>query len=63
MIRVSDKDDVVYQNKGYKNRADYLMSLSLSYGIPYDTVRIAANILGPNEDFDGLLTMLDEWED
>lgn len=56
-------DDTVYQNKGYKNRRDYLMHIAAEYGIPYDTVRVCANILGPNEDFDGLLTMLDEWED
>lgn len=56
-------DDTIYQNKGYKNRRDYLMHISEDYGIPYDAVRVCADILGPNEDFDGLLTMMEEWED
>ena len=52
----------IYRQKGYKNRRDYLMQLSLDYGIPYDMVRTAADTLGPNEDFDGLPALLEEWE-
>lgn len=53
----------IYQQHGYKNRADYLMSLADMYGVPYDTVLMAAYTLGPGEDFDGLPTMLEDWED
>ena len=53
----------IYQQKGYKNRRDYLMSLSLEYGVPYDVVLVAANTLGESEDFDGLINVLEDWED
>lgn len=53
----------VYQKRGYKNRLDYLMNLSEEYGIPYDAVYTAAYLLGPAEDFDGLITVLKEWEE
>lgn len=55
--------DSIYKQKGYKNRMDYLMQISVEYGVPYDAVRVAADALGPNEDFDGLLTLLEEWGD
>jgi len=53
----------IYQQNGYKNRSDYLAQLSYEYGIPYDTVVAAANTLGESEDFDGLISMLEDWED
>ncbi len=56
-------DQTIYKEKGYKNRKDYLYQLSVEYGVPYDAVVSAANTLGSNEDFDGLITMLEEWED
>ena len=53
----------VYQQKGYKNRNDYLYQLSVSYGVPYDAVLVAAHTLGETEDFDGLPSLLEEWGD
>ena len=53
----------IYQQNGFKDRYEYLMHLSDMYGIPYDTIRIAADMLGPSEDFDGLITMIEEWEE
>jgi len=53
----------IYQKRGYKNRLDYLMNLSEEYGVPYDAVYTAAYLLGPSEDFDGLVTVLKEWEE
>ena len=53
----------IYQQRGYKNRRDYLMSLSEEFGVPYDVVLMAAQTLGPTEDFDGLPAMLEDWED
>lgn len=52
----------IYQQNGFKNRHEYLMHLSDMYGIPYDAIRIAADTLGPDEDFDGLPALLEEWE-
>lgn len=50
----------VYQENGYKNRADYLNSLSEDYGIPIDAVLALADVLGPDEDFDGLISNLED---
>ena len=49
----------IYARKGYANRWHYLKSLSSEYGIPFPDVVTLADILGPNEDFDGLLTELE----
>lgn len=43
----------IYQKQGYKNRKDYLDSLAEEYG---DNVYALADLLGPSEDFDGLVT-------
>lgn len=47
-----------YANQGYKDRADYLRSLCEEY--PAHAVYALAGVLGPNEDFDGLITMLED---
>ena len=52
-----------YTNAGYDNRADYLASLSEEMDIDLDTVLMAADMLGPSEDFDGLITMLEDYCD
>jgi hypothetical protein len=50
----------IYQKHGYKDRKDYLESLALEFGLPKRVVFMAANMLGKNEDFDGLLTTLED---
>lgn len=50
----------VYEENGYKNRQDYLDSLADEYG---NRVYIIADLLGPTEDFDGLVTSLEDSED
>lgn len=50
-----------YQANGYANRRDYLESLAQEY--PRDTVFALASMLGPNEDFDGLVTALEDYAD
>ena len=50
----------VYQENGYKNRDDYLNSLSEDYGVPIDAVLALAEVLGPDEDFDGLISNLED---
>lgn len=50
----------VYVENGYANREEYLQALCDEY--PEDAVRALADVLGPEEDFDGLVTMLeDSW--
>lgn len=50
----------IYTDEGYKNRKEYLESLAEEYGISIENVYMAADMLGPNEDFDGLITTLED---
>ena len=50
----------VYREKGYTDRDDYLHSLSEDYGVPDDAVQALAEVLGPDEDFDGLVSNLQD---
>ena len=54
--------ETIYQENGYKNRRDYLQCLSEDYGVPLETVQSLADILGENEDFDGLVSALEDSE-
>ena len=48
----------VYQANGFKDRADYLNSLCQEY--PRAAVMALADVLGPNEDVDALITELED---
>ncbi len=48
----------IYQRNGFESRRDYLESLCEEY--PRDVVYTAASMLGPSEDFDGLVTTLED---
>lgn len=50
----------VYIENGYKDRAEYLQSLADDYGMDLDTVQALADLLGPEEDFDGLVSSLED---
>jgi hypothetical protein len=52
----------IYQENGYKNREEYLHALAVEYGIELATVLILADILGQEEDFDGLVVSLQDAE-
>ena len=52
----------IYQENGFENRREYLKDLADTYGIDVQTVFTLASILGSNEDFDGLVTALDDLE-
>jgi hypothetical protein len=49
-----------YVEEGFKNRREYLESLAMDYGVDPLTVMVLADTLGPNEDFDGLVTELED---
>lgn len=51
----------IYEKNGYANREDYLKSLAADHGLHYDTVRAISDMLGENEDFDGLVTSLEDY--
>ena len=52
----------VYQRNGYKHRQDYLESLADDYEIDLETVLALAEVLGPSEDFDGLVSAIEDIE-
>ena len=47
-----------YQENGYKNRYEYLESLREQYG--EEKVNALLTVLPPSEDFDGLVTELED---
>ena len=52
----------IYQENGYADRDDYLNCLSEDYGVPIEDVFSLAETLGENEDFDGLVSALEDAE-
>lgn len=54
-------DPTPYINAGFPNRRAYLESLCEEY--PRARVAALSNALGPSEDFDGLITMLEDAAD
>ena len=50
-----------YTDNGYSSRADYLAQLCDEY--PADVVHTLADLLGETEDFDGLVTMLEDYSE
>jgi hypothetical protein len=61
-IAESQKEDS-YKSAGYKDRNDYLSCMADDYGVNEDVVIALASTLGPGEDFDGLISALDDMED
>lgn len=53
----------IYKENGYENCKEYLESLADDYGIDYAIVAMLASMLGESEDFDGLVSMLEDYED
>lgn len=58
-----EMDNSVYVAHGYENRKDYLNNLADEFGVPRKVVYSMASILGSNEDFDGLVTELEDCAD
>lgn len=50
----------IYQENGFANRKEYLESLCEDY--PREAVYALASMLGPGEDFDALVTELEDYE-
>ena len=50
----------IYSEKGYATRKDYLESLADDYGVDKYAVFAVADLLGPSEDFDGLIIMIED---
>lgn len=50
----------VYNENGYENRIDYLRHMAQDYDVPTKDVYALADLLGPSEDFDGLVVALQD---
>ena len=50
----------IYERNGYADRIAYLSNLAEDFGLPVRYVTSIANVLGPDDDFDGLVSMLSE---
>jgi hypothetical protein len=50
----------LYLEYGAESRAEYLAMLADEYDVPLSTVRAMAGVLGPTEDFDGLVCALED---
>lgn len=66
--QIENDDDLeevenVYKQNGYADRDEYLHSLAEDFDVPFVTVKYLADMLGPNEDFDGLVTELEDYAD
>ena len=55
-------DENIYQQNGYADRNDYIICLAEDYRISIDDVYCLAEMLGENEDFDGLICALEDSE-
>lgn len=53
----------VYNEFGYESRKDYLKSLADDYGVQFQDVLALAQLYGASEDFDGLVTALEDLAD
>ena len=53
----------IYQEHGFENRSDYLKSLALEHDVDLGFVLSLAELLGPNEDFDGLVNSIEDYAD
>ena len=51
----------VYQENGFSNREEYLIDLADNYSVSIYEVCAIAEMLGENEDFDGLVSALEEY--
>jgi hypothetical protein len=56
------KERNIYQERGYKNREAYLRELAAENGADVQAVFALADMLGPSEDFDGLVSSIEDWD-
>lgn len=52
----------IYKDKGYINREDYLETMADDYGVDNEVIYCLADLLGEDEDFDGLVCALEDYE-
>lgn len=50
----------IYEDQGYEDRKDYLQCLAEENEVDFRTVEALADLLGESEDFDGLVTSVQD---
>jgi hypothetical protein len=60
VIKGEMRMDNIYEMNGYANRNEYLTDLADNRGLDRSLVFALADMLGENEDFDGLVTSLED---
>lgn len=56
-------NESIYHENGYNSRTHYLECMAKEYDVDLDTVYSLAGVLGPDEDFDGLIVALDDYNE
>jgi len=51
----------IYKEHGFENRREYLQNLADEYDVDINIVFALAELLGKNEDFDGLVSELQDY--
>ncbi|MDR1174082.1 MAG: RNA polymerase [Treponema sp.] len=59
----TEQNEARYATHGYKDRDDYLNTLADDRGIDSMAVHMIADMLGESEDFDGLVSELEDFEE
>ena len=52
----------IYKEEGYESRNHYLITLTDDYAVDRETVYALAEVLGEDEDFDGLISALEDFD-
>ena len=63
MNEQKQRNEDIYISNGYTDRNDYLNSLADDMGIDRESVDMIADMLGEAEDFDGLVSALEDFKD
>lgn len=58
-----DINSTLYERKGYSSRESYLIGLAHRYNVNPDEVKHFADLLGEDDDFDGLVLTIEEYQD
>ena len=65
LIERLNRDRVIpldrYQADGAIDRFGYLENLAADHGVTFETILTPVDVLGPDEDFDGLVTTLEDF--
>lgn len=54
---------IIYTENGFEDRQDYLKYLADDLGLDQEVVYMVADLYGPSEDFDGLVTTLQDYSE